>query len=449
MNATPPNPFRRGLAEIEYRERLLTGLWYDDLWAELVRQLGQDRANLVGTPDLSRNPLARLSNQLAVLYSPPPLITGLPPELTSAIGDWSGPVLAESYTKAKGSPMPSKLAEVQAQALLFALACNECGVMFPWAKKAKRVIPSLAMPSNLRGLEDPQNPGQPSALAWRRKAMIESKDALVWDVWDVRGTPTYYVSSIGAVDDEAFFEDAPKHQVLKSEARKGYAYPWRDLDEEPIIPGSILHRRPHAGLWDRSSGGELAQATVTLAVLLTHWGHGLKDGCWVRPYVLGAQLVTGQQTPTTPGTLTPNSVPNDLSSLMEFEADPKARQVMIGQLNPAWDPEVILKAILAWEQALWSQILSIDVSSTGGDPLASIAAAREVQIRSQYPANREHDARCLQVAAVVARRFGGIRVSRFEPGILYREEIQAAMPAPTPTPEPPTDDTPDSEESDG
>jgi hypothetical protein len=456
-DGTPPNPFRTGLEEIKFRERLIEGLWYTDLWSELIRQLGADRANLVGTPDMSRNPALRLSSRLSVVYSPTPLVTDMPPELTEALGDWSGPVTSKKYAEAGGSPMPTKLSEIQSRALLYALICNESAVMFPWASVAGRVVPQVAKPSVLRGLEDPQNPGQPSALGWMRPRKVGDDTCDTWEIWDLRGTPTYYISDVwGIEDDEAFFVEAPNHVVLPKEARKGSAYTWRDMDGNPIIPGSVLHSHPHAGLWDRSSGSELTQATVTLGVHLTHWGHLLKDGSWIRPFVLGAQLVSGQQTPATikdaltKKALAPNSVPNDLSSLLEFEADPKAKQVQVGQLSPSGDPKLTLEAILAWEQALWGQILSIDVSSTGGDPLARIDAAIEARIRTLYPACREHDWRSLLYAAIVARRFGGRKIPEFSPGIMYREEIAAMQPKPEPVkpaprPAEPVEDDPETE----
>jgi hypothetical protein len=144
----------------------------------------------------------------------------------------------------------------------------------------------------------------------------------------------------------------------------------------------------------------------------------------------------------------PASIPTDPATVIPFIVrDIAAGPGLIGQWGPAADPEALGRAILAYEQGLEQQLVPVDYSATGGDPLARLDAAREIAIQNLYPTCREGDAELLRKVAAIANRAGLGTFNEDGYGILYRDEIPGA-PEPEPEPNPDDASTSDTEDTD-
>jgi hypothetical protein len=401
----------------------------EDLIREILRQLGTDRAQVIGPADISRNALLRVISRLAVCYGPPPLVTGLDPTLADLVGDWSGSRAREEYGRRTegGLPLPSRLCRALAYLQRIWLAENEAGLAVTWGRD--RPVLRAITSDLLRGEEDSEDPGQPVLLGWQRRRLLDGQTwTTTWDTWDVRDpdAPSFRILA-GDWPDGG---DPPAEDVtgraLGHGALTGDDYSWRWTREaragRPFVPIRLYHRQPIGGLFDRDSGAELAQGTLTVAVLWSYWRHIVQDCSWPQRWVENVE-VEGIAATEADG---PAGIPTDPATVLRFLRSDPATPAQIGQWEAGGDPEVIGRAILAYEQALEGQMVPVDYSATGGDPLARLEAARLQAIQQMYPTCREHDGAVLEIMAAVANRALGTAYPESGYGLLYRDEIPTA-----------------------
>jgi hypothetical protein len=425
MHVNASGGSRSGITEIELRERLLEGRWYTDLRDELRLQLGVERRAIVGKPDISRNALLRTVTRLGVAYSPHPFVSGLEPMLAGLIGDFAGQNVRDDYQARGGYPMPSRLAQVQSQTLRYRIACNDAASVVTWS--GSEPVVQMARSSDLRGVSDPRNPGYPIALAWRKPTWEGGRYVEQWEVWDLRGEPTWRTVVSTAANDD----DIPDGPVADgTQEYVGDAYPFRWADGTPYIPAHIYHSTPTIGLFDRYTGSELSQGTLTCGVLWSFWTHCMRDAGWPQRYIEGfepASVVSADEG-------MPRAVTADPATVLELARIDPAVPGTIGQWKPGADPKLMLEAVLAYEQSLDQHILPvpINISSTGGDPLETMERAREQYIAQTYDICREGDARILAMCANACNRNldTSFPESPADYGVSYRTEIPQLTPAP-------------------
>lgn len=464
---TASGNWRTGLPETQFRERALEGRWYEDLRNELIRQFGPTRATITGIPDTSRNVLLRMVSRLSVAYTPAPLCFGVSPEFASLLGDHTGPVGVVAYAaiaddlarrrpdlaRAMGldptsaRPMPSAVVHVLTAAMRYWLACNEAAVYPSWSGAG--VHHQICRASQLRGLGRPYDPGDPVLLGWERYRSVGDKPVRCWDVWDIRDedNPTFRILKGARWSEEGdltgFEEDITKI-VFGGRPQSGDDYFWRftrgALAGKPFVAPELYHRGIAQTLFDRDSGSEIAQGALTVGVLYTFWLHICKDASWPQRVVEG-MILAGTTSDEDEG---PASVPADPAALIAFAREHPDRPGQFHQFDPGADPEVFLRAIRAYEQTLTEQMVPIDYSSTGGDPLAMEADAIKRQVETLYPTCREHDARYLAKCAAICNLATRAAGYEGEPtdfpedgyGILYPAEIEAIRAAIAAAPEP-------------
>ena len=433
--------YRTGIMETELRERLIEGLWYRDLADEIRRQLGSERQEIVGVPDIARNATLRVLGRVAVCYTPPPLVTGLDAALSAVIGDYSGEAMVSRYQEAGGAPLPSTLAHILARAQVYWLGCNEVGIHV--ARGRRGLIVQRARPSRLRGMQDPEDPGVPILLGWRRPRIIDGHlVSSMWDVWDISdpSDPSYYIiRDVEWSDDDGSPSTGLEvtRQAIGTDPLTGDAYPWRwtqgDRRGEPFIPLEIYHRASTGRLFDRMTGAELAQGTLSVGVCHSFWMHSYRDASWAARNVVGLSPIGARS----PEHGLARTVTDDPSVVHEWERIHPDVPGQLHQWQPPSDPETLLRSLLSFEQSLGpeQQIMPIDYSGTAGDPLEQLHRAMEIYIQQIYPICRQHDAHVLEICAAVQNIAIGSTYPESGYGLLYRDEI------PSPESEPGSDDT--------
>ena len=444
--------YRSGLLGIETRERMLTGRWYIDIQDEVARQLGVDRQSITGPPVMGQNLLLRYVEQLAALiYQPPPLVAGLQPELVRRIGDYSGPRLTARYQARGGLPFPSALQRRLHIAARYMLGCNDVGVAIVWAHDRPRV--QVVPPSQLRGIQDPGDPGRPIALARWQSRMIAGKQTDTWDTWDLRDPerPVYRViraavGAMGAQDGELPTGEDITEQVIGTPALEGDTYYWRwtqtdradgESAGEPYIPIMLYHLAPQDVLFDRASGAELLQGALEVAVMWTAFRHAMLDAGWPQRWWANVEVMGGKVKQTEGG----RSVVTDPATVLQLIAIQPDLPIQIGQWGPGADAGDMADAISAYEQRLEAQLLHVEIERTGGDPLARLASARSKLAQSLYPAFREYDAGLLEMLAAVTNKATGSKFPESGYSLLYADEIEP-QPEPAKPPTTPPSNTP-------
>jgi len=432
---------RSPLQDVELREQMIDERWMDALWREIERQLGKTRQEINGIADTSQNPALDYGTVRSVCYTPPPLTTGIEQGMATAIGDNSGLALYRRYAQLAGvlgegeniGPMPSDLAWLLAQVMLYWVVCNECGVYVNHSDG--KLVKKLVLPSAMRGMGDPANPGEPILLGWNRPIRVDDRvysDA--WDVWDVRNpdAPSYSIirgpnwqedgSYVGGQD---MTQDVLGHGPLKGEK-----YPWRwtqgDRAGQPFIPVQVYHGRyPHA-LFNRNPGSGLTQGTLTHGVLQSFLLHIARDCSWPDRNVRGLNLVgaAAQEHDS------PQSIPNDPAAIKQWEDENPEKPGQFHQWNPGADPDKFQDFVRSHRQMLDEKSVPADISSIGGDPLTHQLESMKREIEKYYPICRKYDGMLLEKIAAVLNRASmaddAMTTTSYQEsgyGLLYRTEI--------------------------
>lgn len=465
---------RTGIMETELRERLLEGIWHDDCRTEILRHFGPTRQSIIGVPDTSRNVTLRLAERFGVCHQPVPLTTNLDPALAKMIGDHSGfstwmrysslveslrqrnPELAAQHAMGAGvktGPMPSTLALLLSNVQRYWYTCNECGVFV--GAGDDDIILRRCRPSNLRGIADPERPGVPLLLGWERVHDWGSGPCTTWSVWDIRKPDapdfTVYAGAKWGENGEPTGEDVTRKVVDVG------GYPWRwtqgDRREAPYIPIVLYHKGYPEALFDRDGGSELAQGTLTNAVLYSFCLHSFKDASWPDRNTRGME-VSGSEAADHEE---PRAVVSDPSVVHEWRDIDPERPGTQWEWKPGADVEMLFRTQRASEQALEDQFMPpIDMSSTGGDPLAAREKADKERVDQLYPICRQYDSQVLEMCAATGNRLRDTSYPESDYGLLYRSEIADlaelvdSMPSATlnPQDEAPADDMDDDQEDD-
>lgn len=444
---------RDGITESQLREEQLEGRWMDALWLELERQLGKTRHEINGVADVSQNPTRDYARIRAVCYSPSPMVTGMPMEMATAIGDNSGilaiieyasigrdiamgypEVAARTGISAEAAPMPSDLAWLLGLAQYYWVVCNEVGVYFNHDADTDKMVMQRVRSSDMRGIGNPVDPGSPILLGWNRPVTI-GKDRVVsdsWDIWDIRDPkrPTYKIVQGPSWDDDGHYSGGTDitAKVLgtpenPTQVHEGEAYTWRWTKGRragrPFIPINIYHANYPERLFDRSTGSELTQGTLTTGVLGSFWLHVCRDCSWPDRNTSGLELAATMVNEDG----SPRSIANDPAVIKEWAHIDPERPGQFHQWAPGADPELLGKAIRGYRQMLDEQSVPADISSVGGDPIAHRIEAIRREVERYYPICRKYDSRSLEMIAAILNVATGTDYPESGYGLLYRTEI--------------------------
>jgi hypothetical protein len=349
-------------SEQALRYRLLTGKHRDDVITAIQDQFSLElAADMVISPDLSRNPYRLIYQQLNVAYNEPPEVH---------IQDDPDADLAPIVTP--------KLWAQQQQTSLWALSMGESLVRIDWKHWAGATEASyrVVQPDQVVVYAMPDEPDQPGAV----EELKERVDATA--KW------------------------APE---LAGEG----AYPYRATDGSPILPWVLYHRQVGSRLWNWTNGIELTDGALKLCSLWTFWNDGYINCAYPQRYALDVDTQAGVSR-TIAGTPV-DVVPVDRKSILKFSSKGPGGG-SLGAFTASFDPLQSAEALRLYEQglAVYAGLNPSDLQVTSAQSGYAIVVSREGQRRAQKlvePSFRIADQQLLSTAAKMANFYTGSKLS--------------------------------------
>ncbi|MCP4735259.1 MAG: hypothetical protein GY873_13825 [Bosea sp.] len=405
--------------EMALRVRFLNGTHIEDVYQRVKDEIGK-RADEIGPLDLSRNTLKSYASRLGTAYRTPPLVSGLSERLARLIGDQSAKTTVGRYRAADGRPMPTRMVQESARALLFRLACNYAGTLVDWSARSKRPYIRLITPDELRVEYASDDPFRPTIIGWSHPRKIDGKVVLVEDVYDLTDerNPSMVVYK-GKID---------VTQKATGRTYKGddYIRVWSYKDGRPFHPIVISGdpRRPYVNV-------ELVEVALSVCVAWSHWRASVRDAGHPQRNVRGLQLAAADSDAES-GSTGVDAAPETVVEWVDIYPD---RPGTHWQDGPGFDPLVIGQAIRTYELTALSALgVPVDFEQTGGEPTEREAEALRELEAGTFPDCRRHDALVLRRAAAVHNRateadptMEAANLSEAPLATLYRSEVDEAL----------------------
>jgi hypothetical protein len=381
---------RERWAEQSLRYRMLTGAHIEDLRDELRRLFAREiSADLEFHPDMSRNPLRMIVQQLANAYAEAPHV-----EIVDPDADLS-PII---------SP---RLWALQQQTELLTLGINEAVMRLDWPywAGAERVSYRTVSPDLVVMRADPMMPDQPIAVEeLRARTNTKTGDSVwTWEVWDIsdRANPTF---RIDAVDDRGSRRDATAEYA--PDLVGGYPYTG---PAGPILPYVLYHSIVGGSLWNYRGGTEMVRGSLRLAALWSHWCDGYQNCS--HPQRIALDVDTQAGITKNIGGVSVDVVPIDRKSILKFRSTGPGGG-SITSLTPAMEPKSAAEALRVYETglAVYAGLnpsdLMISQAQSGYSIVVSRAGMRR-RMRAVEPAFRMSDQLLMSRAAMLSNAYGG------------------------------------------
>jgi len=375
--------------EQSLRYRLLTGAHVEDLRDELRRLFAREiAADLEFHPDMSRNPLRMIVQQLANLYADAPKVRTDDPDVDLS------PIVTP------------RLWPLQQQTERLTLGINEAIVRVDWEwwRGATEATYRPISPDLVVCIPDPAQPDQPIAVHELRSRLRNNGEQVwAWDVWDV-SDPAAPVFRIEIQGDKGRRIDATAEFAPDLVG----SYPYMS-DGAPVLPYVIYHKTIGAGLWSYRDGIELVRGSLRLAALWTHWCDGFQSCAHPQRYALDVDTQAGI-TRNIAG-VSVDVVPIDRKSILKFRsAGPGTGS--IGALQPSMEPRSAAEALKLFGHglAVYAGLNPSDLQTTQAQSGYAIVVARDGMrrvMKARQPAFMASDRLLLSKAAQLANAYGG------------------------------------------
>ena len=375
--------------EQSLRYRLLTGSQIEDVRDEIESLFSQEiAADLTINPDLSRNALRLIYQQLNVAYLEPPEV-----EMGESADD-DGESLAPIVTPT--------LWAMQQQTALMTLAIRESLVRLDWKHwlgatdcSYRPLSPDLVVAWPM--------PGRPTTLG-RIEEIRYRHGEWVWEIWDVRdpANPEFRIEAIDSKGD--------RHDVTALHAPEfAGVYPYRDRQGAPILPYILYHARVSSKMWNWHEGIEVSRGALRLAALWSQWSDAFTSCSHPQRYALDVES-QGGVTRQISGVQV-DVVPTDRKSILKFQSKGPTGG-SLGQFQPTMNPLTAAQALQEYEQglAVYAGLNPSDLKITGAQSGYAIVVSRAGQRRAQKllePSLRIADQELLATAARLANAYGG------------------------------------------
>tara|TARA_R110000824_G_scaffold106470_6_gene251610 strand:+ start:5076 stop:6434 length:1359 start_codon:yes stop_codon:yes gene_type:complete len=368
---------------------MLTGAHIEDLRDELRRLFAREiAADLEFHPDMSRNPLRMIVQQLANAYAEAPRVS-----VPEADADLS-------------SIVTPRLWALQQKTELQTLAINESLMRLDWPywnPEASEVSYRPISPDLVVLTASEDMPDQPSRVEELRPRTKNGETVWTWEIWDI-SDPAAPVFRIEAVSANGVRVDVTAQYAAGLEG----AYPYM-RNGKPVLPYVLYHATIGAGLWSYREGIELARGSLRLAALWSHWSDGFQSCAHPQRYALDVDTQAGI-TRTIAGVQV-DTVPIDRKSIIKFRSS-GAGTGSIGSLSPAMEPRSAAEALRVYESGLATYAglnpadLQVTQAQSGYAIVVSRAGMRR-RMKAREPALRMSDQLLLSRAAMLSNQYGG------------------------------------------
>jgi len=407
--------------EMALRVRIINGRHVTDVIERATAEMGA-RGLTLGPVDMSSNTLRAYSRARAKAHLTAPYVDALTEELADTIGDHSASTTVDKYGEKGGRPMPTVLASVSHETLVFRVGCNYAATAIGWSDSLARPTLLTVTPDDLDVAFTSDNPIEPSISGRHQTRRINGKDVRVVDTYDItdRSHPTFKVMD----------GDADVTEKALGRKFEGDGYWWRFEDGTPFIPIVIIGdpREPFRNV-------NMVDATLSVCSMKTHWKAGIFDAAYPREHTIGLKLAKSDNIDGDDGH---PAGPEIVYSWEHIDPD---RPGTIVQHGPGFDPQKIGESIRDYATGIiTAQDLHLRIESVGGEPAETERRAMLEQIAVFYPEARRHDSLVIQRAAAITNRATAMIAAAQEegedeptvtatshsevaPGILYREEV--------------------------
>ena len=376
---------------------------FDDLAsAYIAERLGQKRADVLGPPDTSHNPVVSFCRAVST-----PGCYGSAPSLSGGGIDALADVIQRSG-------LWSKKQQVQ----FYAAGMGACGLYLDWPDSLGYLRVEPVPSCYLWALPHPDDPQRPMIM--RRLSWVDGR--YLWHEWDLSDPdlPTYRVVEAkggGDLGDE---------DLTPGGALVGDDYPWRAVDGSPLLPWVIHRHRDDGSMWSWQYGRGAFRGALQV-VLLTTIAHSAAQFASSNAVIVAGMKPLAQHTRIGP----------DGQITMEYQLEPGAviyheveegHQPYVHEIGPGQDLDVLAGYVqgVSAQTMVSMGITPPDATRRGANPQSgeAIHLSNEMKRYEQervIPLCLLADRQALRIAAGLAHRYGGApAIDADEVGLLYR-----------------------------
>lgn len=399
--------------ETRLRRRLLYSDYEQDVLQLMQAQLGSVRRQAWGRPDLTANPYLAVADQVSQLYAEEPQV----------MGPGGHEELLQRMANAGVWPMMQRV-----QRDTFGL--REMLVRVTVATETGDLVLTPVFPDLVEARCSPRRPSMPEAITEHIDLGDNRWARMVTDLGDEK----LGIQPSLAVYDATNSKDITE-EVLGRPAMVGEAYPYRNELGEPILNYVVYHAAETGRLWDYMTLFEVARGALNICLLLTYYQHMVRTSSWPQRWAVGV-TVAGAEAVTTDGSEAPRKevVTDPSTLLLLYPSEEDGGQVMIGQWQPAGDPEAVLRSVSMYERRvlLLAGLEPPDTTRQEADIRSgySLAVQRESvrAVQRQFePMFRRGDLQLIALCAALLNRAEGTSY----PEVGYRIEYRGLPPSPT------------------
>lgn len=370
----------------------------------LIAKAGDEKAALLGLPDLSANPIASVTRQLST-----PGLYGVQPEIANA----DAGAVAILLEQAGLSGWLPKMQRVQ----YLALGLGQYLVRFDVPPSVGHLTARLVSPSCVVAEGTPDLPDVPVEIRELRIRWYqpEKKWRWTWDEYSIRDrkNPYYRVVSVSERADEPE-EDLSSYYLDAAGALQGEAYPYRYEDGSPFLPWVVYRAAETGKLWDHLDKRGATIGTLNTIVYSTYVGHTALGASGRSVLCVGmAPVGDVREAPSNaPQTTRPRSITVMPGSWIF--AQPTGDQTPMAQeIGPGADLDVLSGFALAYEaqQAVRAGLNPSDATRSHANPTSGAALAISNRGRREFaeqvtPVFRPRDLEAIRKIAALLRISG-------------------------------------------
>jgi hypothetical protein len=218
---------------------------------------------------------------------------------------------------------------------------------------------------------------------------------------------------------------------------------WRLADGTPVAPIAVYGKPANL-----SRLLEIVEGTLRVCVGWSWWWAGYRDACYKGRNVRGMKLAGSDSAMDGEGDgQGEQGMATGAEDVLRWVDDDPEKPGEHWQWDAPFDAQAMAESLSTYENGLLSHLgVPVDLTKTGGEPLAYEVEARRKLAQLHYDDLRAGDADVLRLVAMLANRNGaGAFKEAAKYGLAYNEEIEAELSAPAE--EPP--ETPEEDEDAG
>lgn len=389
------------------RRRLLYSEHEADLVQRVRKNIGSVRRAAWGHVDLTANPYLTMWTNAAALYDEAP--------------DVNAPDAAEMLDQVADVGFWAQQQRVQRDTLALREMLVRVDVDEDGDISFRPVFPDMV---TLRA--HPRRPSVPIGVV--EHIYDETLDAWLRHDIDVRepARPVYVVHDSDGKDVTG--------DVL-GETYTGKDYPYRRADGTPIVPYGLYHAAETGCLFDPFTYREIVEGSLNIGVLLTFYGHLVRNAAWAQRYAVNLEPIGMEATGELGERSRRRQIVTDPATLLLLKRINDATEGQVGQWSAPGDPEAVLRSISMYERRIQliagftpPEVTRQEADIRSGYSLAVDREALRERQRVFLPQFRRGDRQVLSIAAALLNRVRG--TSYPEDGAAYRVVYQGLPESP-------------------